>query len=385
MKLYEYLGKPKDRANKGDVGVEIEVEGERLPANIPGDRWIVENDGSLRGGKEYIFNGPQKHQDVAQALQDLNDTFEKKKSVLDFSFRTSVHVHVNCLNLEYTQILNFIYTYMLMEPVLMNFAGEGRKANRFCLRLEDGEGLMYTIKELMQANREEFPMLHGIINKDAIRYASLNIGALLDHGTLEVRSMRGNCDPGIILPWVEALLSLRTFAKAHEDPKDIYDVYRDVGSVGFAKLVLGDLFDTFDYEGLRREMDRAASLTIEIPHLRVGGKQVKKPVPVQPKKIARVRLAQPVDVRVDGIADVGGGNWNVNPFAPHPAPIAPQGGVAAGQANVWHFNNMVRDMHQRDAARARAEGVEAFRQHMRERAQRELDELNGNALQAEDL
>ena len=54
---------------KGQIGVEIEVEGEGLPVAPTG--WHGKMDGSLRGGIEYVFRQPESLATTNKRLDDL--------------------------------------------------------------------------------------------------------------------------------------------------------------------------------------------------------------------------------------------------------------------------------------------------------------------------
>ena len=119
-KVYEILELPKP--TKGDVGVEIEVEGAGIQTHVS-EVWRYEDDGSLRGafpgGRcEFIFQKPILVGEVQAAIEELAAVQKKGKAKLNFSFRTSVHVHVNVQELTYNQVCNMIYIYLLAERML---------------------------------------------------------------------------------------------------------------------------------------------------------------------------------------------------------------------------------------------------------------------------
>lgn len=220
--LHEYLRHP---LVPGDVGIEIEVEGNRLPdAGTP--YWAAKPDGSLRNGMEYVINGAIMINDVPEALQELQKLFDKCKSKLDFSFRTSVHVHVNCLGLTNDQVLNFIYTGYLLESILVDYSGDARVANRFCLRLRDADGLMDVLVPLFQTIGKDFKFHHRM-NQNEVKYSAMNLATLRTMGTLEFRSMRGNMDQNVLTTWCNALVNMREFAKKFKNAKEIQNKYMD--------------------------------------------------------------------------------------------------------------------------------------------------------------
>lgn len=263
MKIHEII----DLRNKEGayIGVEIEVEGENLP-RVVDKIWKVVPDGSLRGGGlEYVYRQPIKAQRIGESLEELAKAFAEAEAQPVFSFRTSVHVHVNCLDLEYQQVLNCIYTYFLLENILVDFCGEGRKGNRFCLRLQDADGSLEYIERLFSSKGRV-----GIfqrIPRDMIRYASLNIEALPKFGTLEFRSMRGTLDEEVIIPWVETLVNIREYAKEFEDVRAIFNRLEEVGERQFFQEAIGKHHPLFDNGQIVRSISLGRSLSIDLPFI----------------------------------------------------------------------------------------------------------------------
>ena len=256
-KLLDILALPKQA---GDFGIEIEVEGENLPA-VDNLYWKTEHDGSLRNGMEYIFKKPKALKDVPALLRVLNKQFDEAEAKLSFSFRTSVHVHMNVQELTYQQILNTIYTYLLLEAPLINFCGEERKGNRFCLRLEDAEGAMEVFNMLFSRGERSFRE----IGQDYVRYASINIEALRKYGSLEFRAMQGNVDVKRITTWCTALYNIREFAKEQESPATIFNLFAKLEAQAFSDKVLKDVSQVFAYPEMVRDMQRSFSLAIDLP------------------------------------------------------------------------------------------------------------------------
>lgn len=260
-KVYEILGKP---LNKGDIGIEIECEGEHLQP-VAG-YWRGEDDGSLRGRypdtrAEYVLAQPIGIGKASEALKQLVDY--QKQAKLDFSFRTSVHVHINVQPLTYEQLVNFVYLYMLLEEPLMNYCGKERKGNRFCLRLQDAEGILDAISTLITKG------IVGLaqVNENNIRYSALNLAALKKYGSVEFRGMRGTLDQGVLNNWCQALFSLRKTAEGFKDPVEIYDLFQKKSGEGFLKLALKDWAVPFIYPKMDQDMMRSYSLSLDIPFM----------------------------------------------------------------------------------------------------------------------
>lgn len=261
MKLSEIVGIKDPNA---DVGIEVEVEGRGLIA-FDSRVWEAKHDGSLRDGIEYVYKKPLAIGKVEESLNELKDNLKDAK--LNFSFRTSVHVHVNCLDLEYDQLLNFIYLSTLMDSMLVNYCGEQRKTNRFCLRLSDAEGLIDVISPLFGFRKRPDYNLDQYIERNQVRYAAVNVESLVKFGTIEFRSMRGTLDKDVLLPWVETLVNIREYSKQFKDPQEVYYHLLEHGTEPVLKEVLGKHFDLFNYDNLVADFALNQSLSIELPFL----------------------------------------------------------------------------------------------------------------------
>lgn len=194
---------------KGDIGVEIEVEGKRLPRL---DKyWRNEHDGSLRGEEnmEYVLQKPGTLKEVREALDYLDNAYKKNKSVVDDTVRAGVHIHVNCQELTMCQLYSFFCVYMILEEMLVKFCGEHREGNLFCLRIKDADYTLSCIRRAMLT--KDF---RQIFHNDDLRYSAMNVKALGDYGSLEFRTMRGTRDLDLIYTWAEILFNLREYAKS---------------------------------------------------------------------------------------------------------------------------------------------------------------------------
>lgn len=265
----------------GDFGIEVEVEGDNLPV-VDNIFWKNSKDGSLRNGMEYIFTSPRRLKDIPVLLNRLDKLFKENNSKLSFSFRTSIHVHVNVQKLSYVQVLNLIYTYLLLETPLMSFCGENRKANRFCLQLEDAEGAMDVLNMLFSGKEQD------ILNipHDGMRYAAINVEALRKYGSIEFRAMQGTMDIERIFLWCNALNKLRDFAIKQESPASIYDLYIKKEAKEFLDIVLEETAPSFYCEDMVRSIQKSFSLSLDLPFAYVAGSK-KKEVKEFPRDIIK--------------------------------------------------------------------------------------------------
>ena len=260
MKVREIFGNPRA---EGLFGLEIEVEGERLDTIETPDGWVRTDDGSLRGDypnqrSEFVFNGPASFEKSLGRLNELIAAAEKSRAVLNFSYRTSVHCHVNMQELTEKEVMNYIYLYYIMEDLIFELCGDYRKGNRFCLRLSDSEGCYDVILNLFQNG-----LRHGVgAGEDALRYAALNVAALTKYGSIEFRGMEGNMDKDRLAALMQVLHDLRKLACRFKDPSAVYAFYKDNPSRILDSLKNKELFA---FEGSDLLLQHAMCRTIEFP------------------------------------------------------------------------------------------------------------------------
>ena len=230
---------------KRDVGVEIEVEGHSLYKGHL-DYWYVEHDGSLRGedNAEYVLREPLSQEGLKEALLEINKTFELHKAEVDMSRRTSTHVHINCTQLSMIELFNFITLLLIFEESLVDWCGDERNGNLFCLQSKDAEGMLQNLKKFAKGKEK------GHLADD-IRYSAINLAALNKYGTVELRSLEGTLDTTRILTWVGVLLQLREVAKTFENPMDIISNLSLEAPRAFSKRMLGK-YTKFLFVGKKR-------------------------------------------------------------------------------------------------------------------------------------
>lgn len=263
----EYGGKPQpvDR----EVGIEIEMEGRNLAF---GSRtWNVKGDGSLRGtGAEYVLISPIPSKNVYKILENLEKTLAKNGATLTPSNRCGVHIHVNCQHMWFTEVLNFVITYLILEDLLLEYCGEDRVGNLFCLRSSDAEELITALVNASGVGTFRHMM------RDDYRYAGVNLVSLHKFGSVEFRSLGTPAKLTDITRWVEMLLSIRDFAISFKHPSALIESVSEGGAAEFARDVLGDnikYINTSNMEdrvlaGIRRVQD-IAYLCINEKRIRV--------------------------------------------------------------------------------------------------------------------
>lgn len=220
----------------GEVGIEIEVEGKRLPRpEHLSSAWTYHQDGSLRGEEnaEYVLGVPLKFDEVDGAIKDLWAIFKERKSVLDDSIRTSVHVHVNVQQFHLNRLAAFTGLYFCVEEILTQWCGDRRVGNLFCLRAKDAPAIITQLRKFIMSDMNEQI-------RDNFHYAGLNANAVHKFGSLEFRTLRGVTDPTIILTWVGILRRLYELSAEFPDPRAVCDMLSSAGPFAFFETVLGE-------------------------------------------------------------------------------------------------------------------------------------------------
>lgn len=252
------------KGKKGDIGIEIEVESETPLPHVKTDLWKCKGENSLRvGGMEYISNGPLVISEVPGAIESLNKALVKNK-IIHTSPRASVHMHCNVLYSTPVQYWNQVASYWLVEPLLFDFLGHYRRGNCFCLSLDSAEGVVdYCLKDL----KADMPFHY--LGNDNIRYASQNLKATAQFGSIEYRSMAFTLEPKKLNTWASELYNLRLNSKDYRSPAALMDSYfssnssKDFLSTLFSKkfvseIAVGDWKDKLETnEGLLCELSYA--------------------------------------------------------------------------------------------------------------------------------
>lgn len=260
--VFEGFNLPRRYKSKGDVGIEIEVEGENLP-HTDNNIWRMERDGSLRGNSiEYVLSKPMSSEDKAQALSYLDRKYVEEGTVVNDSVRAGVHVHINVQDLTLKEMFSFITAYIILEDILTHYCGEYRQGNLFCLRVKDADYLLYLLERV--AKSRDFDEW----NTGQIRYSALNVTSLFKFGSLEFRAMRGTRDMQVINDWADMLLDIREVSREFENPSDVVKLLQEGGAENFLQTFLGDYLDNMgdipnDMLSLEDGLSRAYDLAME--------------------------------------------------------------------------------------------------------------------------
>jgi hypothetical protein len=262
------------KVTKGQIGIEIELEGKNLPHedDTPAP-WNYTIDHSLRGedNGEYVLARPIDFDKVPKALEALWNKFGEFKSSFDDSNRTSVHIHLNVQDFHLNRLTTFMASWFALEEILVEFCGEHRVGNLFCLRAVDAPAIINHLRKFIKTDGEY--QLH-----DMLRYAGLNPNALFKYGSIEIRTLRGCKDPDTIQTWVDICKRLYDLSGKYEDPRELVALYSSGGPLSFFETLLGDLAPvvrggiSWDNEQVQQAMFRGIRFAQDLAYCRDWGK-----------------------------------------------------------------------------------------------------------------
>lgn len=228
---HEYVNKYPIVDKNTYVGIEIETE------NVSTFRhespyWSMVEDGSLRNSGREFITPPIRAWRVERALSQL---FTREiNSTIEFSERTSVHVHMNIRTLTVEQLEALIITYLVFEKALFTFVGNNRYSNIFCVPIVEtdiGENLLPLITDK-----------HPQVSWQ--KYTALNLLPIMQKGTIEFRHMNGTNDIKHLITWINLILSLKKFA-LQKSPAYIWNRINTLNTTSEYRLFGEEVFDEY--------------------------------------------------------------------------------------------------------------------------------------------
>ena len=249
----------------GDLGVEIEVEGAKLPEAAEG--WWSTKDGSLRGeSMEYVLSQPQTYEETVAALGRLKEAFENRRSKFFESYRAGVHVHVNVQELTGVELASLITTYYMLEGALVRSCRKDRWGNHFCLRTSDAAMGPIMVRSFFK-NR----MPRGF-NTDELRYSALNLTSLPKYGSVEFRAMESTYNFDKVALFAKRHLDLRNYAVGKTPVQIVEDATR-WGLRAWGSEVVKDTEGLFDYEDAINDFDNGLEIAEDFAFCHNWGKK----------------------------------------------------------------------------------------------------------------
>lgn len=293
-----------------DIGLELEVEPARgfilpgqgqlgaIAAKTTGAQWTVHQDGSLRnGGLEYVLSTPCREDELQGLLEGLYGVFKFTGAKLNLTNRCSTHVHVNVGGYKVNEMTAAIILWTMFEEQLVNFCGEQRKTNHFCLTAKDSPATLRSWEQFLQTGQVRF--------NDGIKYSALNIRPITTQGSLEYRCMRAEQSPELLILWAKFCLALTRYARKYKNPSLIanelsersgLDMFMEIcessGIIDFGELVLraegNEDFSRMSIEGFRRCQNLCLGFPWSDWEPLIEAEHIPNPFEVKPKNRSQI-------------------------------------------------------------------------------------------------
>ena len=182
------------------IGYELETENCTASASgytKIGDKtnFGVTVDNSLRGSAYEFISRPMKSKHALSALGEfLKQTGFNPANYTD---RCSVHVHVNCTNLELEQVSAISLLYTVFEEILFEFVGHDRDSNIYCVPWNQCRMHFDLVQNFLADSNSVLRRWN--------KYTALNLLPLHTQGTIEFRQMHGTADMEKLTTWTNII------------------------------------------------------------------------------------------------------------------------------------------------------------------------------------
>ena len=206
------------------IGLELETEkcegdGGWYEDSVKKLNFQVKTDGSLRGNAFEFISLPMRSD---QALGALDAFFTATQFNEDnYSDRCSVHVHVNCTDMEFEQISSLALLYTTMEEILFEFVGHNRDSNIYCIPWNQCRAHLNLVQNFLSDG--------GSVLRRWSKYTALNLLPLSTLGTVEFRQMHGTADMKKLTTWINIIGAMFAYAKTVE-LKDLIEQIKDLNT-----------------------------------------------------------------------------------------------------------------------------------------------------------
>jgi hypothetical protein len=230
------------------LGIEVEVENVQTFQNIS-PYWRIIEDGSLRNNGREFITPPIRAWRVEQALTTL---FEQQiNKDVDFSERTSIHIHMNIRTLTVAQLEALVITYLLFERSMFNFVEKRRYNSVFCVPICETQMGKYLDRLILNGN----PIFSWQ------KYTALNLLPITEKGTIEFRHMQGTKDIKKLMTWINLILCLKKFA-LRNDPEYIWHRVTTLNTTSeyrmFGEEVFGTLIEEIYTNNFNNEVEKCS-------------------------------------------------------------------------------------------------------------------------------
>lgn len=235
------------------VGIEVEVENIlTIDPNLTLGFWKIDEDGSLRNNGREFISYPISSNYIQPALVHLFQCLNKD---IDFSKRTSIHIHLNARTFDLENLASFLFTYLTMENILFKYADLNRRSNIFCVPLLETNLLDYPITDWKNRLFR--------INETWHKYTALNLLPITEIGTIEFRHMPGTSNLNKLFIWIALIQKLKLYS-FKMNMKDVLKRITELNTNSqyhmFVQEVFGDYYHYLDTTNLKMDMERGVTM-----------------------------------------------------------------------------------------------------------------------------
>lgn len=194
------------------MGVELETENCQSTTDVilseaaARSKIQITTDGSLRGVAYEFITNPMTSKHLLPALDDFFAMTKFNDN--NYTDRCSVHVHVNCTDLELEMIGSLALIYTVVEDILFEFVGRDRDSNIYCIPWNQCRMHYDLIQRFLSASDSTL--------KNWSKYTALNLIPLRTLGTVEFRQMHGTADMEKLTKWINIIGAMFKAAKEIE-------------------------------------------------------------------------------------------------------------------------------------------------------------------------
>lgn len=197
------------------IGIEIEMEGvsqTTFGLLTASGYWkhVVEN--SLRGEAGELVSVPVLGKDIDNALQHVVDVFKRIKKPI-FNARTSIHIHMDVMDLDREELIRFVLLYCAFELILFRQCDATRQNNPYCLPIYMSENSKTTLASLFSHLAEKDGRSSRYVLQHWVKYNAMNLNNIPGIGTVEFRQLHGTIDKDVVMDWIRILMSIKKYAK----------------------------------------------------------------------------------------------------------------------------------------------------------------------------
>lgn len=213
--LYQVTGLPKRMKmgkqssdlidNETLLGIEVEVEGFSLNDTLYRYGWTDKDDGSLRNGIEFTFNGPMSGEAAVDAMRAICNP---AILVHNSSPRAGTHIHVDWLDVEEVEsVYRVAVIAAVIEPAIYECVSRERAYNTF-VQPHMKTGLRDLCRVLSRGDTA------GMVDylHNTSRYRGTNLNALARFGSVEFRYFPAISTYQELLSWANLCLMMKRAA-----------------------------------------------------------------------------------------------------------------------------------------------------------------------------